>query len=74
MNSDDIAILKPAFRGLVQDASYTDQLLKRYAGIPTIEALPPIRSTEEAVKLLAYYPVRQPGGQKLQHHSIFKDA
>ena len=57
--------LKPVFRGLTQNAVYTDQLLLRYRGIPTIEALPPIRSTEEAVLLLASYPARQPDGQKL---------
>ena len=57
--------LKPVFRGFAQNAIYTDQLLHRYRGIPTIEALPPIRSAEEAVQLLAHYPERQPGGQKL---------
>ncbi len=57
--------LKPVFRGLAQNAVYTDQLLNRYRGIPTIEALPPIRSAEEAAQLLAHYPARQPNGQKL---------
>jgi len=65
MNNDETPNPTPNFRGLVQDASYTDQLLKRYNGIPTIEALPPIRSAEDAAQLLAHYPERQPGGQKL---------
>src|SRR5580765_5119903 len=65
MNNDETPIPTPIFRGLVQDASYTEQLLARYSGIPTIEALPPIRSAEDAARLLAHYPERQPGGQKL---------
>jgi hypothetical protein len=65
MNNEDIPILKPTFRGLVQEACYTNQLLNRYSGIPTIEALPPIRSAEEAAKLLAHSPERQPNGQNL---------
>jgi hypothetical protein len=65
MNSDDTPTSKPVFRGLVQDATYTEQLLKRYHGIPTVEALPPIRSAEDAARLLAHHPERQPGGQKL---------
>jgi hypothetical protein len=65
MSNENIPNLKPTFRGLVQDASYTEQVLHRYKGIPTIEALPPIRSAEEAARLLAHYPDRQLGGQKL---------
>ena len=65
MNNDETATPTPIFRGLDQDASYADQLIKRYSGIPTIEALPPIRSAEDVVKLLAHYPEREHGGQKL---------
>jgi hypothetical protein len=65
MNSDDTPNPVPAFRGLVQNASYLDQLVGRYKGNPTIEALPQILSGENAAKLMAYYPERQPGGQKL---------
>jgi hypothetical protein len=65
MNSDDAPIPKPTFHGLVQNASYADQLLARYSGIPTIEALPPIRSSEDTARLLAHYPEKQPGSQKL---------
>jgi hypothetical protein len=65
MNSENTPNPVPTFRGLVQDASYTDQLLKRYSGNPTIEALPPIRSAEDAAKLLAHYPEREHGGHKL---------
>jgi hypothetical protein len=65
MNNNETPTPTPIFRGLVQDASYTEQLLKRCSGIPTIEALPPIRSAEDAAKLLAHYPERERGGQKL---------
>ncbi len=65
MSSDTIPSPKPVFRGLVQNASYADQVLQRYRGVPTIEALPPIRSAEDAARLLAHYPELQAGGQKL---------
>jgi hypothetical protein len=55
----------PIFSGAVQNASYRDQLVGRYNGNPAIEALPPILSAEKAAKMLAYYPERQPGGERL---------
>jgi hypothetical protein len=65
MNSEDTPSPAPTFRGLVQDASYQDQLVGRYKGNTTIEALPPILSEKKAAKLLAYYPEIEQGGRKM---------
>ncbi len=48
--------ITPVFRGDVQDATYRDQLVTRYAGNPLIEALPDILSAKDAARSLAYYP------------------
>jgi hypothetical protein len=65
MNNEDIPAPVPVFRGAEQNASYVPQLVGRYKGNPPIEALPQILSAENAAKLLAYYPEREPGGNKL---------
>lgn len=65
MNSENISIAQPLFRGAVQNAFYTQQLIGRYKGNPMIEALPQILSAENAAKLLAYYPEKEKNGFKL---------
>lgn len=55
----------PVFRGTMQEATYHKQLVGRYAGNPIIEALPDILSMQNAAKLLAHYPERDPKGHKL---------
>ena len=65
MNSEDTPNPMPIFSGSLQNASYTEQLVGRYKGNSAIEALPQILSAEDAAKLMAYYPEREPGGQKL---------
>ncbi len=46
----------PLFRGRIEKASYRDPLIPHYQGNPFIEALPPIWSKEEVIKLLQRYP------------------
>lgn len=65
MNSEHNSAAEPIFRGSEQNAVYTEQLVGRYEGNPTIEALPKILSAEDAAKLLAYYPEREKDGHKL---------
>ena len=60
MNNDDTQNPTPIFCGAVQRASYSEQLVGRYKGNPAIESLPQILSAENAVKLLAHYPERDP--------------
>src|SRR5262245_43860894 len=55
----------PVFHGTVQNAIYREQLVGRYKGNPSIEALPDILSAENAARLLAYYPDREPDGHTL---------
>ena len=55
----------PVFHGNVQTADYRKQLVTRYEGNPFIDALPPILSTADAAKLLAYSPKQQPNSHKL---------
>lgn len=65
MNSEDIQPAPAIFRGDVKDATYAQQLVGRYKGNPTIEALPRILSAEDAMKLLAFYPEKEHGSHKL---------
>ena len=55
----------PVFHGNIQTTVYRKQLVGRYEGNPLIEALPPILSTPDAAKLLAYSPKREPNSHKL---------
>jgi hypothetical protein len=65
MNNDNKPNPMPVFHGSVENASYKEQLLERYKGNPTIEALPMIRSAQEVTDLMAYYPARQTNGREL---------
>lgn len=65
MNSDDLPNPMPVFHGTAQNASYREQQVPRYKGNPLIEALPDILSAEDATKLLAYYPPRDPHAREL---------
>lgn len=55
----------PVFHGASQNATYRDPRVRRYHGNPLIEALPEIRSPEEAANLLAYYPKYDARDRKL---------
>ncbi|HEV2355266.1 MAG TPA: ATP-binding protein, partial [Puia sp.] len=65
MNKTDLPNPVPIFRGVVQKATYKEQLVPRYRANPLIEALPSILSAEDSAKLLAYYPELTPNAQKL---------
>jgi hypothetical protein len=65
MNSTDTQRPVPVFHGVAQNASYRDQLVGRYRENPVIEALPDILSAENAARLLAHYPDREPSARKL---------
>src|SRR5258708_363017 len=65
MNNDEALNPMPIFHGASQPASYTEQLVGRYKGNPLIEALPPIRSPQEAAKLMGFYPEPQLNSHKL---------
>ncbi|MCB0190753.1 MAG: ATP-binding protein [Anaerolineae bacterium] len=57
-----------------QQARYSEQILPMYQGYPTIEALPPILSEEQAVKKLAnlpqFYPELRELSAELRFHAI----
>ena len=50
MNDADNLNIMPPFRGMVQNASYKEQLVGRYKRNPAIESLPDILSAEDAAK------------------------
>ncbi|HEY5915110.1 MAG TPA: ATP-binding protein [Verrucomicrobiae bacterium] len=64
-NNDENPNPMPIFHGSSQRASYAEQLVERYKGNPLIEALPPIRSPQEAAQIMSYYPERQPNSHRL---------
>ena len=61
-------ITNPFATGGVVEAAYTKQEIPRYQGHPFIEALPPIRSKEEALELMSYYPPYSSEERKLSPH------
>ena len=61
-------VTSPYVSGNVVEATYTEQEIPRYRGHPFIEALPPIRSMEEAVELMSYYPPYSPAERDLSPH------
>jgi hypothetical protein len=61
-------VTNPYVSGNVVEATYTEQEIPRYRGNPFIEALPPIRSMEEAVELMSYYPPYSPAERDLSPH------
>ncbi len=61
-------ITSPFASGNVVEARYSEPEIPRYRGNPFIEALPPIRSAEEAVELMSYYPPYSAEERRLPSH------
>lgn len=61
-------ITSPFASGNVVEARYSESEILRYRGNPFIEALPPIRSAEEAVELMSYYPPYSAEERRLPSH------
>ena len=65
----------PFFRGRRESATYHDHVIPNYVGNPLIEALPPILSKDEVIRLLSNYPeydeAQRTWLSELRYHLIY---